>query len=378
MASYYRYQTKGGARWGVRWRVRNPRPGEPRQPSRGAFLTRRDARDWHEHHIAGRPGRASSAMPTGDYLERWLTGRIALRELAANTGASYHHAIASLSGAIGHIRLRDLRADDVRDWQAANTHLAPATLATYQAVLSAALNQAVDDELLYANPAQRVKAPRNALQSAYWDSDAILAFLAGTAGDLDALPYRLMLYTGLRPGEMLALTWAALDLGGRAIALTAHIVYERGTPMIGPGTKGRPDGRTIALPAQAAGELRAWRPECLERRMAAPVWHDHDLIFPRVSGDGKPAGYSATIKRLDRYAAALGLPRITPHDLRHSWATWMAELRVPEVYVQEVLGHASPAMTRRYQHASETLSRHAAAQIDAALAGGRASTVRRG
>jgi site-specific recombinase XerD len=86
-----------------------------------------------------------------------------------------------------------------------------------------------------------------------------------------------------------------------------------------------------------------------EKLAAGPAYSDQGFVFADEIGDPlDPSTISATFGRLVR---ATGLPRITLHGARHSFATVALEAGVDVLYVSEILGHASPATTQSvYQH----------------------------
>jgi integrase len=83
----------------------------------------------------------------------------------------------------------------------------------------------------------------------------------------------------------------------------------------------------------------------------ADIWDDHDLCFPN------PLGLSHTVQPVRDSLRALcesaGVPALTPHGLRHTAASLLAEL-APVAVARDMLGHASLTMTNTYVHASDT------------------------
>jgi len=162
---------------------------------------------------------------------------------------------------------------------------------------------------------------------------------------------------GLRIGELASATLADLDLRRGEIRILGKGRKER------IGLLGRPAREALGA------YIAAGRPELAAR--AADATHDPAEIF--LNHRGGPLGVRGLRYRLERLRRRAGLPRgVSPHTLRHSFATHLldggADLRI----VQELLGHASLATTQVYTHVSPTRLRtayeasHPRARIDPA------------
>ena len=68
---------------------------------------------------------------------------------------------------------------------------------------------------------------------------------------------------------------------------------------------------------------------------------------------------------LKRLLKEAGLPKFTPHALRHSTATYLLAAGVPDRVVMEILGHSSITMTTRYEHIMSTMLADAAERLSA-------------
>ena len=104
------------------------------------------------------------------------------------------------------------------------------------------------------------------------------------------------------------------------------------------------------LPAETVAALRDHRRRQLEERLAAGGdYDDQRLVFcdPR----GQPLSPSTVSRRFERLGREAGLPRLTLHGLRHTFATLALRAGVPSKVVAEVLGHVSHAHDRRHLHA---------------------------
>jgi integrase len=153
---------------------------------------------------------------------------------------------------------------------------------------------------------------------------------------------RFLALSGWRRGEALALTWAEVDL----ITRTARLADTK------TGYSLRP------LSNAACDVLR-------------PLPRLGDLVFPAsIGSDKRMTGYHKIWLRI---AAKAGLPAdVTPHILRHSFASIAADLGYSELTIAALIGHKKASMTSRYAHHADAVLLQAAdavAQQIAALMG---------
>ena len=127
--------------------------------------------------------------------------------------------------------------------------------------------------------------------------------------------------------------------------------------------------RTIPLPQRTVEALRTWKARQARERLAAgSAYTDLGLVFSDELG-----GYlspSAISKAFGRLVKAAELPRITLHQVRHSFATIALEQGVDVLNVSELLGHSSAAITQTvYQHSRPERVRDAVNTISKAIGG---------
>ena len=105
--------------------------------------------------------------------------------------------------------------------------------------------------------------------------------------------------------------------------------------------------RTLSLPDLVLDALRVHRRHQLEQRMAMGLGKPdaHALVFPTL--DGGLARRTGLSLRWSETAAALGIPQITYHALRHSHASMLIAAKVDLPTIAKRMGHASPAVTLR-------------------------------
>jgi integrase len=136
---------------------------------------------------------------------------------------------------------------------------------------------------------------------------------------------RFLALTGWRSGEALSLRWSEVDLGRRTATLGDSKT-----------------GRSIRPLSHAASDVL-----CNLPRMTG------ELVFPATRGDGRMTGFPKLWARI----ANLGeLPAdVTPHVLRHSFASLAGDLGYSEPTIAALVGHQGRSVTSRYVHAADAV-----------------------
>lgn len=234
-------------------------------------------------------------------------------------------------------------------------------------ILHRALKDAVRWGRLARNPADAADPPRGGQKSdgvQAWDAATLRTFLSTSRDSGDRLHalWVLLATTGMRRGEAIGLRWKDVDLDKGRLSVVQTITQTRSKVTIGePKTaRGR---RSIALDPATVAVLRDHRRAMLEERMlVGPDFADEGLVFHHPDGAClRPEAVSAQfVRRVGQF----GLPTLTLHGLRHTWATLALEHGIHPRVVQERLGHSTIAITLGiYSHVSPTLHDEAATAI---------------
>jgi len=192
------------------------------------------------------------------------------------------------------------------------------------------------------------------------DYDTFLAAIRGER--LEAL-FVVAIREGLRQGEILGLRWRDVHLDDGRLSVTGSLQGARRSALTIAEPKTKRSRRSLELFPQTVDALREHQDrQHEERRVAASVWEDRDLVFPNEFG-----GYLSTTtltRRLDAILNDAGLPDVRFHDLRHSAATdWLRNEMHPKV-ASERLGHASVGITLDlYSHVTPTMQKEAVASV---------------
>jgi integrase len=306
-------------------------------------------------------------MTVGQYLDRWLkdTDRGSVR----TSTYERHEQIdrRHLKPALGRVKLSKLTPAHVQGLYSdkLDSGLSPATVQKIHAVLHKALVQALRWNMIPRNATDAVKAPRPAPEEMHPLSPVeARKLIEAVRGDkLEAL-YVLAVHTGMRQGELLALKWEDIDLIEEVIRIRHTLVRSGGRISIGePKTKG--SRRTVHLTDAAAEALKTHLEQQLEDiERLGDLYRDHGLVFTSQVG----TLINPSNLRRRSFAPLLeraGLPQIRFHDLRHTCATLLLSRNVHPKYVQELLGHATVAITLdTYSHVIPGMGNHTARAME--------------
>ncbi len=310
----------------------------------------------------------AGSQTVGEYMERWLqtSAKGSVRE---STYESYRKQVERyVVPAIGRVKLKRLSAMQIQGMYRAmlGRGLSPRTVQYTHAVLHRALRQAVRWGLIPRNVSEDVDRPRlrrEGIRPLNRDQARHLLKTAGESGDRFEALYVLALHTGMRPGELLGLKWEDVDFGKGGLQLNRALA---GKNFTAPKTKR--SRRRIDLSAASIAALKAHRRRQLEERMQrAGLWRDHGLVFP--STVGTPLSHRNVVRAFKDLLKRAGLPQSTRlYDLRHTCATLLLGSNVHPKYVQELLGHASIALTLdTYSHVLKGMDGGIGSAMDRAL-----------
>ncbi len=273
-----------------------------------------------------------------------------------------------------------------------NTRMSRSTLGRTLTRLRSMFKEAVADQIIYVNPMDGVKLPKisvnetasvkalNPDQAARLHTIGSVLYDAGLCRLWPAL--FLSLGMGLRRGEVMGLKWADVDLErGTLRVRQTRVMDVQGIVTGNPKTTN--SRRELHLPASVTAILRRHRAaQELERAAAGPEWQPGGVLFAtalgewthpdnlnralnavlawtdpaRAAQEGRGSVWTRVPRELRaglKAAVQAGerLPDISPHDLRHTYATLALRHGVPVEVVSKNLGHGSPAITLTvYRH----------------------------
>lgn len=234
------------------------------------------------------------------------------------------------------------------------------TVGIYLSVLTQIFNHAILMRDIALNPADKVKIPKGLMTTRRECPDDEKLGIIRQNIDVHSFglfPYMLM-YTGLRRGELLALQWKDVDFDDRTISVTKSVSYAAtgNTAEVTPTKTSAGERKVILLdrlaekllPLQGDPEeyifggkgpltlhvfMRRWRNYCID--VGLFEWKEVLREDKKAAKEGKREMIPVLIKN----------PNITPHQLRHAFATMCFELGIDAKDAQHLLGHSSIDVT---------------------------------
>jgi len=218
----------------------------------------------------------------------------------------------------------------------------PTQQANAYGLLKSTFKDAVEDGLIVANPC-RVKAGGQKTRAREIEVLSVqqLTVYLEAVPEARRMPLLLAGWCGLRSGEVRGLRVRDLDLDQGVVHVRQAVVRLTGQLLIGP-PKTAAGVRDVTIPPHLLPALRNWEARQPRRNRDA-------LLFP--AGDGiSPLNDSVLREAHDKGKAAIGIPGLTIHGLRHTSATMAAQLGATLAELQARIGHSTPNMAMRYQH----------------------------
>jgi integrase len=349
--------------------------GRRRTMRRGGYPTKGTAQRALSDVLAryGAGVKVDDRETVAGYLAAWLDGK--RHALKPKTMYRYTEIVTKeLVPALGALPLEQLSHEHVAALivELEEAGRGAPTIRYVHAVLSSALSDAVKRRRLAHNAAQHIVLPPvRAAERERWTAAQAVVFLDHVhhAGDRLADLFEVIIGTGLRHGEALAVRWPDLDLDARVL----FVHPTRGTlsdvagrlMFTAPKTKGSAAGVGLSPRVVAAFKRQAAR-QAVERAEWGAAYGNEDLVFARENG--APLRPDRVLDRFHELTEQAGLPRVRLHDLRHLAATLMLTSGVPLTLVSKTLRHTTSGITADlYGHLTPEAAVAAADSLGAVL-----------
>ena len=365
--------------------VVNPFTSEKRVKSK-CFDTEQEAREFLVE-INRQSTNGSYILPSNMTLERWLISYLELYafNLKDSTRKSYEdRARLHIIPAIGNVKLCDLTPVTVQSFinslykeKGDRKELSPKTVKCIHGVLHAALGRAVSLNYIHKNPADKCVLKKiNRPDIDPLTDTQIIEFLKRAKEDRFYPIYFICLFTGLRQGEVLGLTWDCVDFENKTITINKQLIRKRKLRYskvenddnkkyeLGPVKNDHI--RTLIVGDEVMSTLKErFEEQQREKQIAQNLWFE---TFPGLVFENEFGGHithTTVRKHFKKIVTNIGLPEERFHNMRHNYTAAAYEGCHDLTAVQKSLGHATPDFTMRvYDHITQTRNTANAQGID--------------
>lgn len=345
----------------------------------------RKVRELERLRDSGKVPTAGRKWTVGEWLEHWLWS-VAKPSLRESSFDAYRYAVRKhLIPAVGRHRLDRLQPEHLERLYRSMIELGarPATAHQVHRTVRTALGEALRRGHVVRNVAALAKPPRVQQEPVEPLSlEEVQALLKQASQGRNGARWAVALALGLRQGEVLGLRWSDVDFDTGSLRVRGTLVRpvyahgcggtcgrkagfcpqrRRANPVRG-ATKSAAGQRVIGLPDQLLAVLKEHRQQQdAERELAGNLWAGEDWVF--AAPDGQSVSPNSDYRAWKALLNAAGVRQVRLHDARHTAATVLLVLGVPERTVMSIMGWSSTAMAARYQHVTDPIRRDVARRV---------------
>lgn len=315
--------------WTVQYRYADV-AGMVKHGKKRGFKTKREAGEWEANKKYS--NNSSCSMLFADFIEIYL-GDMRHRVKETTLAGKQHIIYSKIVPMFGKMKLNEILPRHIRAWQNElkrytdknNHHYAQTYLRTINNQLVAIFNYAKKYYNLPSNPCHigGTMGVKNAKEMQFWTKVEFDHFIAGAEDIADRAIFLTLYYTGIRSGELLALTAHDIDFNAGCIAINKSYAFLNGKEI-------------ISSPKTAKSNRIVYMPQILVDALHAYISSIYDL-----QGNERlfPYRKDSLRKKLLDICEKTDVKIIRVHDLRHSHASLLVELGFSAKLIADRLGH---------------------------------------
>ena len=304
-----------------------------------------------------------------EFMEEWFNIYIIPFKEATTTHYYRVQIERYIYPTIGNKKLQDLKTIDIQKLYnqlrvkstVSDKPLAPKSIRNIHMNIRAALDKAVEHELIQKNPAKKVELPKMPKYKAdVYNKEEIKKLFEIVKGTDLELIMHILIFLGLRRGELIALRWRHINFEKKTVNIIDNIVNVK-RKIILKEPKSESGKREISIPDSLMLLLEKAYNDYLSRKSINKKMEDY-IIF---HDNGLPYTPMSMTTKIKRFLNSSELRRIRMHDLRHTSATLMLRAGISPKVAQQRLGHADFGTTMDiYSHVLEDMEQEAADKLD--------------
>jgi integrase len=312
--------------------------------------------DWRKSQAEGTICKKDYTF--AEWADMWF--EIHKDNISRTTQESYQYTLRMLKRHFGKKLLSQIKAYDIDMFIHAqrNEGRAHATLAKYKGMMYQIMHKAEANDLIAKNPAkfaEKIRRREIKKKKDAFTAEEVKIMMRELPNDRIGMSVRLMLGTGMRSQELLALEPKHIAPDGSSITIEQAVVLVKGTVYIGP-PKSLNSNRIIPVPPSlwnCAKKLRETNKKF--------IWEERKANCPC-----NPSFFRDEFKRA--LEGLHGVRVLTPHSCRHTYVSQMQALGVDVSTIQSLVGHAEIDMTEYYLHVQDSIRKEAVQRFSNAFA----------
>jgi integrase len=347
---------------------RDPITGKRRQKLMSGYATKREAEraaaemstEFERGNVSISANKDTLGSFMKEYLETTLRNEIERNTYEGKVAIMNNHVVPN----IGKLKLQKITPMDIQKFvnQLQDEGFNPGTIRNIMRLVNQTLRTAMEWGYVTKNVTVFAKKPNyKAKKHSVWTREQWDIFLEANKESRFYPFYLIALNTGMRPGEVLALSWDQINLKQKFIRVDRTVVYTKENGIqIKESPKNDSSRRNVTIPESVVTYLKKYKLEQTPNRL--------NLVIPGIKSE---IVYNSTLNdcmKDDIKKAAV--PVISPHELRHTHATYLLSpkpfgLGIGVKAVSERLGHATTTVTMNtYAHVLENMQEAIADALD--------------
>lgn len=310
--------------------------GEKKQKKKRGFKLKKDAVNWEREFLLQMQGEPN--MTLNSLAELYLKDiKTRLKEI---TYDGHKHLLENrILPYLGNKPINLITPADIRNWQNTqiSTGYSDAYLKRMNNLLVATFNFAVRFYNLKDNPCRLAGSmgKRKRTKITFWTKEEYFKFIALVDDITKYTMFQTLYYTGMRIGELLALTYNDIDLDNGIIRINKTVNFKGGKVNV-TSPKTPKSNREITIPQLLVNDLNNYIKRIYD-------YKNTDRVFPYTK--------AILYNELKTKSEQAGLKKIRVHDFRHSHASLLIDMGINPLLISERLGHEKVETTlNTYSH----------------------------
>lgn len=290
-----------------------------------------------------------------EYAEYFL--KLKERDLKRRTIEGYKDRLKRINPYIGNYKLRDIKAEHLNrlyldlmkkgSKQSNGETLSPRTIKDYHRLIHAIFNQAIKEDLLLFNVADKATPPKVEKKEAEsFTIDEMQEIVECL--EKEPIKWRLMINlaisTGARRGEIMGLKWCNIDFENNRIKIKTTLYYSKEIGLFEDTPKSH-QSRVVDIDLYVIKLLKEWESKQIELfRASGKVWDPDNYVF--LNDELKPCHPDSMNNYLRSFSKKYNLPKINPHKFRHTQASMLYASGINPMKISKRLGHSNLSTTQ--------------------------------